>query len=97
MAVFLLQRAAILIATLIFASFVVFGVLEILPGNAAQTMLGTSATPESVAALSHKLGLDKPFAVRYLDWIAGALTRRSRPVLRLQFADRAADRASGCW
>jgi len=70
---FLLQRVAILVATLIFASFVVFGVLEILPGDAAQTMLGTTATPESVAALSHKLGLDKPFATRYFDWIAGAL------------------------
>jgi peptide/nickel transport system permease protein len=74
MAVFLIQRAAILIATLAFASFVVFGVLEILPGNAAETILGTSATPDSVAALSHKLGLDKPFAVRYVAWIYGALT-----------------------
>jgi peptide/nickel transport system permease protein len=73
MAAFLLQRAAILVATLIFASFVVFGVLEVLPGNAAETILGVSATPDSVAALSHKLGLDKPFLVRYLDWVGGAL------------------------
>jgi peptide/nickel transport system permease protein len=74
MAVFLFQRAAILVATLAFASFVVFGVLEILPGNAAETILGATATPDSVAALAHKLGLDKPFAVRYFDWISGALT-----------------------
>jgi peptide/nickel transport system permease protein len=73
MAAYLLQRIAILVATLIFASFVVFGVLEVLPGNAAETMLGVSATPESVAALSHKLGLDKPFLVRYLNWVGGAL------------------------
>ncbi len=54
------QRLLVLAATLIFASLAVFGVLEILPGNAAQTMLGASATPEAVAALAHKLGLDQP-------------------------------------
>jgi peptide/nickel transport system permease protein len=36
-------------------------------------MLGASATPEAVAALAHKLGLDKPIPVRYLEWIAGAV------------------------
>jgi len=73
MLVFALQRLAILLATLAVASFVVFGVLEALPGDAAQTMLGASATPEAVAALAHKLGLDRPFAARYLAWVGGAL------------------------
>jgi peptide/nickel transport system permease protein len=67
------RRLVILAATLAFASFVVFAALEILPGNAAQTMLGASATPEAVAALAHKLGLDRPAPVRYLAWIGGAL------------------------
>src|SRR5271168_2468403 len=71
---YLVQRFAVLAATLVFASLAVFGVLEILPGNAAQTMLGASATPEAVAALAHKLGLDQPFAARYWSWITGALT-----------------------
>src|SRR5580700_10837505 len=70
---FVLRRLAVLLLTLAFASFVVFGVLEVLPGDAAQTMLGASATPESVAALAHKLGLDQPFAARYVSWIGGAL------------------------
>jgi peptide/nickel transport system permease protein len=70
---FALQRFLVLVATLAAASFVVFGVIEILPGNAAETMLGTSATPETVAALAHKLGLDQPFAIRYWDWASGAL------------------------
>ena len=70
---FALQRLALLAATLLFASFVVFTVLEVLPGNAAETMLGASATPEAVAALSHKLGLDQPFLTRYASWIGGAL------------------------
>lgn len=67
------RRLAILIVTLAVASIIVFAALEVLPGNAAETMLGASATPEAVAALAHKLGLDQPWHVRYLSWIGGAL------------------------
>ncbi|HXT06900.1 MAG TPA: ABC transporter permease [Roseiarcus sp.] len=67
------RRLTILVATLGFASLIVFAALEVLPGNAAETMLGASATPETVAALAHKLGLDQPFGARYLSWIGGAL------------------------
>jgi peptide/nickel transport system permease protein len=73
MGIYLFQRFVLLLATLVFASIVVFGVLEILPGNAAQVMLGASATPETVAALAHKLGLDQGVIIRYLAWIGGAL------------------------
>jgi peptide/nickel transport system permease protein len=47
--------------------------LDILPGNAAEVMLGESATPEAVRALSAKLGLDRPAPVRYASWISGVL------------------------
>ena len=73
MLLFAARRVLILAATLAFASLIVFAALEILPGDAAQTMLGASATPESVAALAHKLGLDRPAPERYLAWIGGAL------------------------
>ena len=74
MGVFLLRRLATFLATLVGASAVIFLVLEILPGNAALTILGTEATPEAVAALSHKLGLDQPALARYLQWLAGLLS-----------------------
>jgi peptide/nickel transport system permease protein len=73
MLLFAARRLLILAATLAFASLIIFAALEILPGNAAQTILGASATPDSVAALAHKLGLDRPAPVRYLAWIGGAL------------------------
>ena len=92
MLLYLLQRLAVLAATLVIASLVVFAVMEILPGDAAETMLGPTATPEAVAALAHKLGLDLPLHVRYARWIAGLAARRSRRLLRLRLADRAADR-----
>ncbi len=74
MAPFLLQRLLAFIATLAVASLVVFAVLELLPGNAAEVILGDTATPESLAALQAKLGLDKPAGQRYLEWVGGLLT-----------------------
>lgn len=71
MPVFLLKRLATFLATLAIASVVIFAVQGWLPGNAAQVMLGESATPEAVAALSRQLGLDQPPARRYLHWIQG--------------------------
>ena len=73
MSVFLAKRLATFLATLAVASLLVFGVLELLPGNVAQVMLGDSATPETLAALEKKLGLDQPAAQRYGHWVSGLL------------------------
>jgi peptide/nickel transport system permease protein len=73
MSVFFAKRLITLIATLIGASVVVFLVLEILPGNAAQILMGADASPEAVQALATKLGLDQPGAERYWHWIVGML------------------------
>src|SRR5271157_3897362 len=72
MLLYFLQRFGVLAATLVAASLIVFAVMDILPGNAAETMLGPTATPEAVAALTHKLGLDQPLYLRYAHWIGGA-------------------------
>jgi len=71
MTVFLLRRLLTLLATLVGASLIIFLVLDALPGNAAQTLMGADASPEAVQALTVKLGLDQPLATRYLHWIAG--------------------------
>jgi peptide/nickel transport system permease protein len=70
---FLLKRLATFVATLAVASVVVFVVLELLPGNAAEVILGDTATPESLAALNAKLGLDQPALSRYANWVGGLL------------------------
>ena len=69
-----LRRLLILIASLFAASVLVFLVLAVLPGSPAQVILGTQATPASVAALTAKLGLDKPLWQQYADWVGGLLT-----------------------
>jgi peptide/nickel transport system permease protein len=74
---FVLRRFASFVATLFAASLLVFAVLELLPGNPAEVMLGDTATRESLAALEAKLGLDRPAATRYLDWVGGLLQGES--------------------
>ncbi len=77
MGIFLLKRLATLAATLAVASVVVFVVLELLPGNAAEVILGDTATPESLASLQAKLGLDRPPLQRYTAWMGGLLQGRT--------------------
>jgi peptide/nickel transport system permease protein len=74
---FLLQRLFSFFVTLAVTSVVVFGVLEWLPGNAAQVILGETATPESLAAMEEKLGLNQPALSRYLQWTGGLLQGQS--------------------
>lgn len=67
-------RLGVLAASLVVASFLVFAVCQALPGDVAQQILGEQATPESVTALRHQLGLDRPFLVRYASWFFGMFT-----------------------
>ncbi|MEJ5117890.1 ABC transporter permease [Gluconobacter cerinus] len=55
------------------ASVIVFALLNLLPGDPATVMLGLDASPDSIAALHHQLGLDASPATRYLRWIAGLM------------------------
>ena len=71
---FLFKRLLTLVATLAGASVIIFLVLEVLPGNAAQVLMGADADPQAVAALAVKLGLDQPLWARYAHWITGLLT-----------------------
>jgi len=68
-----LQRLGLGLVTLFVVSIVIFSAVTMLPGDFATAILGQSATPETVAAFQHQIGLDKPPALRYLFWIAGVL------------------------
>ncbi len=73
MPLFVLRRLLSFVLTLMATSVVVFAVLELLPGNAAQVILGETATPESIAAMEDKLGLNQPAGTRYMNWMGGML------------------------
>jgi peptide/nickel transport system permease protein len=74
MIVLLSRRFAGLILTLIAVSLLIFTVMAVLPGDPAAITLGTSATPETLAALRHTMGLDQPLMLRYGRWLLGAFT-----------------------
>jgi len=68
---YLLERSFYILITLILISAIIFFVTMILPGNAAVMILGEFATPDALAAMERKLGLNQPIYVQYLNWIKG--------------------------
>jgi peptide/nickel transport system permease protein len=73
----LLQAVPVLWGT----TFLSFCLLNLLPGDAAQALLGENATEQDVAALRARLHLDQPFFERYLRWLGGVLTGNFDPSL----------------
>lgn len=69
----ILRRIGSGLLTLFIVSALVFFITSMLPGDAAQMILGQSATPETVAALRQQLGLDQPLLMRYFSWLFGML------------------------
>ena len=68
------QRIALGLLLLFAVSILIFAGTQILPGDVAQSILGQSATPESLANLREELGLNDPAWQRYLRWLGGVLT-----------------------
>ena len=64
------KRLALGVLTLFVVSLLIFLGTELLPGDFAQEILGQSATPETVAALRERLGLNDPMHIRYANWLA---------------------------
>ncbi len=62
-------RTLLSFVTLLLVSIIVFGALEILPGDVATRILGRDATPDSLAVLRERLDLDRPAIVRYVHWL----------------------------
>lgn len=69
-----LKRLGLGLFTLLIISVLIFGAVELLPGDIAQAVLGQGATEDNLAALRTELGLDRPAPVRYFDWLSGAVT-----------------------
>jgi len=62
-----------MIPSLLLASIIVFSFIHLIPGDAAQVMLGDMATPEQVQALRVSMGLDRPVWVQYSLWLSNVL------------------------
>ncbi|MFF4713003.1 ABC transporter permease [Streptomyces eurythermus] len=74
MGIRLLRRLPSALLVLLVASFVIFSVLRLVPGDPATSLAGPDAGPETVAAIRDRLGLDEPLPLQYVHWIGGLLT-----------------------
>ena len=70
---YVLRRLLLVALVMVVVSVLIFAIVQLLPGDVAVMILGTSATDQDLAALRLKLGLDRPGLLRYVDWITGAL------------------------
>jgi peptide/nickel transport system substrate-binding protein len=70
---YLIQRVAVLLATMLAATAVIFVIVQVVPGDPVRYMMGLQADPDTVAALRQQLGLSAAPWHRYLSWIGGLL------------------------
>lgn len=69
MIAYILRRMGMILLTMLLASIIIFSITQLLPGDVAHVILGQFATPEAVANLREKLGLDQPIVVQYFSWL----------------------------
>jgi len=78
---FAATRFSMAIVTLLMVSFIVFSLMEMVPGNCAERYLafkntqGSKITVEDIAAEEKRLGLDRPFIIRWVDWVGNVFLR----------------------
>lgn len=71
---FLLGRVLMALPTLFVVSAAVFLMMRAIPGDPASAMLGELATPEMVARLKERMGLNQPLPVQYVVWLGDILS-----------------------
>lgn len=74
MLLYLIRRLLLMLPILLLVTIFAFGLVHFVPGDPAQVILGAEATPDAVAALRVKLGLDRPVYIQYLSWLGGVVT-----------------------
>ena len=69
----LFRRCTQVVPVLVLATFVVFGLMHLVPGDPAAILAGDYASPARIAQIRHQLGFDRPFIVQYGTWLAHAV------------------------
>lgn len=67
---YIIRRIALMIPTLLLVSIMVFGLMRMIPGDAATLQIGDDASAARVEALREQLGLNRPAYIQYFDWLA---------------------------
>ncbi len=92
-ATWLARRLVLAGYTMLVVSVLVFAITQVLPADAATTLLGENATPEALAAVRLRLGLSDPVPLQYWHWLTAMLSgdfgtsmRTSQPVAPMMLA-----------
>ena len=81
---YLIKRLAAILPTIFFVTVIIFGLQQLLPGDAATMLAGEDQDPQVIAYLRQKMHLDEPLPVRYGYWIAGVAHGDLGESLRIQ-------------
>ncbi len=65
---YIVQRVFFILPVALFVCFITFMIIHLVPGDPATVLLGEEATPQTVAALRHQLGLDQPLPTQFALW-----------------------------
>lgn len=90
---YIVKRLIMLIPILLGVIFIVFSIMSLTPGDPARLILGQEATQEAVDQLNHELGFDRPFLIRFINYVKDAVHgdfgksyRTDRPVFEEIFS-----------
>jgi len=72
---YILKRLVFMIPVLLAVIFIVFAIMSLTPGDPGRIILGSTASRENVARLNTEFGYDKPFPIRFIDYVMGIVTR----------------------
>ncbi len=81
---YFLKRLAALLPTVFFVTVIIFGLQQLLPGDAAQILAGEDQDPQVIAYLQKKMHLDEPLPVRYAYWMGAVLQGDLGESMRIQ-------------
>jgi peptide/nickel transport system permease protein len=70
---YIVRRVAFMLPVALLVSFLTFMLIHLIPGDPARVLLGEEATPQTVAALQHQLGLDQPLPKQFALWLWQAI------------------------
>lgn len=70
---YLLRRLPSAVGLLLAASFLIFWLMRLVPGDPVDTLAGPDATEDARAAIRAELGLDRPFLIQYVAWLGAVL------------------------
>ncbi len=73
MTAYIIRRLLLMVPVALLVSIIIFTLLRLTPGDPIRTLLGEDPNPDTIAALRHEYGLDRPVPFQYVSWLGRAL------------------------